>query len=200
MMEITEIWAQQEREALTARNTAAIMSYSVFYAIVIVILILFVFLILRQTTSSIKEVTKSLDELSNGNLRYEFPDEKDMGKDEIGQICDRIIEGCTDVPLCLGAWKMKAILLHAEGKAVHCGHRLLFPGRHCAKKPLAPPPQDVCLAQVRQFDLAHGFHFLSALCVHSLPNRATQAQRPIRSGERPAPHAPGKCSIFLENA
>ena len=37
-------------------------------------------------------------------------------KDEIGQICDRIIEGCTDVPLCLGAWKMKAILLHAEGK------------------------------------------------------------------------------------
>jgi methyl-accepting chemotaxis protein len=86
MMEITEIWAQQEREALTARNAAAIMSYSVFYAIVIVILILFVFLILRQTTSSIKEVTKSLDELSNGNLRYEFPDEKDMGKDEIGQI------------------------------------------------------------------------------------------------------------------
>jgi transcriptional regulator with XRE-family HTH domain len=37
-------------------------------------------------------------------------------KDEIGPICDRIIEGCTDVQFCLGAWKMKAILLHAEGK------------------------------------------------------------------------------------
>lgn len=37
-------------------------------------------------------------------------------KDEIEPICDRIIEGCADVLLCLGAWKMKAILLHAEGK------------------------------------------------------------------------------------
>lgn len=37
-------------------------------------------------------------------------------KDEIGQICDKIIEGCTDIQLCLGAWKMKAIILHAEGK------------------------------------------------------------------------------------
>ena len=86
MMEITEIWANQEHEALMARNAAAIVSYSILYAIVIVVLILFVFLILRQITSSIKEVNKSLDELSNGNLRYEFPDEKDMGRDEIGQI------------------------------------------------------------------------------------------------------------------
>ena len=37
-------------------------------------------------------------------------------KTVIEPICDRIIEGCTDVRLCLGAWKMKAILLHAEGK------------------------------------------------------------------------------------
>ena len=86
MMEITEAWAAQEHEALMARNAAAIVSYSAVYAVVIVLLILFVFLILRQTTTSIKEVTKSLNELSNGNLRYEFPDEKDMGKDEIGQI------------------------------------------------------------------------------------------------------------------
>ncbi|MCR5457143.1 MAG: helix-turn-helix domain-containing protein [Clostridiales bacterium] len=37
-------------------------------------------------------------------------------KDEISSICEKILEGCTDVSLCLGAWKMKAILLHAEGK------------------------------------------------------------------------------------
>ena len=37
-------------------------------------------------------------------------------KDEIEPICDRILEGCTDISLCLGTWKMKAILLHAEGK------------------------------------------------------------------------------------
>ena len=37
-------------------------------------------------------------------------------KDEIEPICDKIIEGCNDVLLCLGAWKMKAILCHADGK------------------------------------------------------------------------------------
>ena len=37
-------------------------------------------------------------------------------KNEIEPICNKIIEGCNDVQLCLGAWKMKAILLHAEGK------------------------------------------------------------------------------------
>ncbi len=86
MMEITEAWADSEHEALMARNAAAIVSYSIVYAIVIVALILLVFLILRQINSSIKEVTTSLDELSNGNLRYSFPDENNMGKDEIGQI------------------------------------------------------------------------------------------------------------------
>ena len=86
MMEITEAWADSEHEALMARNAAAIVSYSIVYAIVIVVLILLVFLILRQINSSIKEVTASLDELSNGNLRYSFPDENNMGKDEIGQI------------------------------------------------------------------------------------------------------------------
>ena len=39
-----------------------------------------------------------------------------MYKDEFSQICDKIIGGCTDGRLRLGAWKMKGILLHAEGK------------------------------------------------------------------------------------
>ncbi len=37
-------------------------------------------------------------------------------KDEFTRICDKIIGGCTDGSLRLSAWKMKAILLHAEGK------------------------------------------------------------------------------------
>ncbi len=37
-------------------------------------------------------------------------------KEEISRICDKILDGCNNVSLCLGAWKMKAILLHAEGK------------------------------------------------------------------------------------
>lgn len=37
-------------------------------------------------------------------------------KDELEKICDKILEGCTDISLRTGAWKMKAILCHAEGK------------------------------------------------------------------------------------
>ncbi len=37
-------------------------------------------------------------------------------KDEIEKICDKILEGCTDIGLRTGAGKMKAILRHAEGK------------------------------------------------------------------------------------
>ena len=36
-------------------------------------------------------------------------------KDEISRLCNKIIDGCSDLDLCLGAWKMRAILLHAEG-------------------------------------------------------------------------------------
>lgn len=47
--------------------------------------------------------------------------EPDLGtalayREEFEAICDKIIGGCTDGQLRLGAWKMKAILLHAEGK------------------------------------------------------------------------------------
>ena len=46
-------------------------------------------------------------------------------RDEIEKICDKILEGCTDIGIRTGAWKMKAILLHAEGKTeealrIHC--------------------------------------------------------------------------------
>ena len=39
-----------------------------------------------------------------------------LHKDELEAICDKIIGGCTDGGYRLGAWRMKAILLHAEGK------------------------------------------------------------------------------------
>ncbi len=37
-------------------------------------------------------------------------------KDEFLAICDKILEGCTEEPLRLGAWNMRAKILHAEGK------------------------------------------------------------------------------------
>ena len=38
-------------------------------------------------------------------------------KDEFLSICDKMIEGCTEETLRLGAWNMRAKILHAEGKA-----------------------------------------------------------------------------------
>ena len=37
-------------------------------------------------------------------------------KEELLSICDKLLSGCTDDSLRLGAWNMKAKLLHAEGK------------------------------------------------------------------------------------
>ena len=37
-------------------------------------------------------------------------------KDVLTKICDKILDGCTDIGIRTGAWKMKAILCHAEGK------------------------------------------------------------------------------------
>ncbi|MBR0302350.1 MAG: helix-turn-helix transcriptional regulator [Clostridia bacterium] len=37
-------------------------------------------------------------------------------KDELSAICDKILAGCADGEIRARAWKMKAILLHAEGK------------------------------------------------------------------------------------
>ena len=44
------------------------------------------------------------------------PEKARVHIEEFMPLCDRIISECTDVHLCLGAWKMKAILLHADGK------------------------------------------------------------------------------------
>jgi len=37
-------------------------------------------------------------------------------KDELCDICEKILEGCTEEELRLGAWNMRAKILHAEGK------------------------------------------------------------------------------------
>ena len=37
-------------------------------------------------------------------------------REELTKICDKIIGGCNDILILHSAWKMKAILLHAEGK------------------------------------------------------------------------------------
>ncbi len=86
MQEITEAWADQEHETLIAKNQRTIIVYLIVYIIIIIGLLVFVTLVLRQITSSIKEVTGALDDLAGGNLKHSFPADSEIGKDEIGRI------------------------------------------------------------------------------------------------------------------
>ena len=86
MQEITEAWADQQHETLLAKNQRTIIVYLIVYIIIIFALLVFVTLVLRQITSSIKEVTGALDDLSGGNLKHSFPADSEIGKDEIGRI------------------------------------------------------------------------------------------------------------------
>ena len=51
-----------------------------------------------------------------GNLADNDPAVLIAHKDEFLAICERILEGCTEEKLRLGAWNMRAKILHAEGK------------------------------------------------------------------------------------
>ena len=115
MQEITELWSEQERAALAAQNRAAIISYSVVYAVVIAALIAFVLLILRQINTSIKSVTVSLDALAAGDLTHEFPDEKQMGSDELGQIHKSAKNLSDELREIIGRTKEMSDMLTASG-------------------------------------------------------------------------------------
>ena len=115
MQEVTEAWAEQANESLNARTRAGIVAFIAAYVIVIVVLIILVVLILRQITSSISEVTKSLDELAAGNLGYKFSNEEDMGKDELGRIqksTKNLSDRLRDI---IGSTKDMSIQLSASG-------------------------------------------------------------------------------------
>ena len=86
MQEITESWAEQEHDTLLAKNRNTIIAYAVIYIIVIFALLVFVTIVLKQITTSIRQVTDSLDALADGDLKHEFPAESAFGRDELGRI------------------------------------------------------------------------------------------------------------------
>lgn len=51
-----------------------------------------------------------------GDLADNDPDVLIAHKEEFLAICEKILEGCTEENLRLGAWNMRAKILHAEGK------------------------------------------------------------------------------------
>ena len=51
-----------------------------------------------------------------GDMADNDPDVLTAHKDEFLSICEKILDGCTEEHLRLGAWNMRAKILHAEGK------------------------------------------------------------------------------------
>ena len=86
MQEITEAWAVKEHDELTYTNQMAVLSFAILYGLIIFALLIFVTLILHQISSSIRDVTSSLNALAAGDLKHRFPTEDEMGRDELGSI------------------------------------------------------------------------------------------------------------------
>lgn len=86
MQEITEIWADQEKNALNQKNSNMVLGFVIVFAIIIVVLMIQASIIMRQFGNGIRTVNKELNEMAAGNLTQVFPDDKDISGDEVGMI------------------------------------------------------------------------------------------------------------------
>ncbi|MBR3102339.1 MAG: methyl-accepting chemotaxis protein [Lachnospiraceae bacterium] len=86
LQEITESWASAKHDALTKALQAKVVSVVVVFAILILVLATIAVAVIRGIRIGIKKVTDDLDELANGNLTLEYPADREIGRDEIGQI------------------------------------------------------------------------------------------------------------------
>ncbi len=86
MQEITEAWAEEEHKALIKEIRAKILVISVAFAALIAVLTVLVVLVIRGIRLGIARVTEDLDELAKGNLTLTYPDDSQIGKDDIGKI------------------------------------------------------------------------------------------------------------------
>ena len=86
MSDIAEAWAIEEHSALARENTIKILVSSIIFAIIIIALFIFTIVTLNGITGGLAKATNALNEVAGGNLTFPFPDESEMGNDEIGQI------------------------------------------------------------------------------------------------------------------
>ncbi|MCR4705298.1 MAG: methyl-accepting chemotaxis protein [Lachnospiraceae bacterium] len=86
MEEITELWAKEEQKNISARITSLIVVSIVVFAIIIVLMLAFAVYLIVSITRGIRLAKNSLDSLADGDLSLQFPDDKAIAKDEIGQI------------------------------------------------------------------------------------------------------------------
>ena len=86
MQEITEAWAVSENAKLMAEIQKRVATIALLYVIIIVVLAVIVIYVMRTLRIGITHITTNLDELAAGNLTVEYPDDEDIGKDDIGKI------------------------------------------------------------------------------------------------------------------
>ena len=115
LQEITESWASAKHDALTKALQAKVVSIVVVFAILILVLATIIVAVIRGIRIGVKKVTDDLDELANGNLTLEYPDDRDIGKDDIGKItksAKRLTEKLNEV---LGKTRVMSDELTAAG-------------------------------------------------------------------------------------
>lgn len=86
MQDITEQWALEEHALLAKENAAIIRNSAIIFVLIIIALSVFAVMIVLQITGGITMVTDNLNELAKGNLAQTFPEDSQIGKDEVGQI------------------------------------------------------------------------------------------------------------------
>ncbi len=86
MQEITEAWATEKEAELSASIRAKIITSSAFFIIIIILLLIFAIYLIQTISKTVKQATKNIDCLAEGDLTVSFPADKDIAKDEIGSI------------------------------------------------------------------------------------------------------------------
>ena len=86
MQDITEQWALEEHAMLAKENATIIRVSATIFVLLIIVLSVFAVMIVKQITGGIMVVTGNLDELAKGNLTVKFPEDSQIGKDEVGMI------------------------------------------------------------------------------------------------------------------
>ena len=86
MQQITETWAEEENAKLLKEIQGRVVTIALLYIILMIVLTVIVVFVVRGIRLGIRRVTDNLDELANGNLTLSYPDDSDIGRDDIGQI------------------------------------------------------------------------------------------------------------------
>ena len=86
MQQVTEKWAEEENALLTRSIQSKVLTIIILYLILMAVLTVLVVMVVRGIRVGITKVTRDLDELAKGDLTISYPDDSEIGRDEIGAI------------------------------------------------------------------------------------------------------------------